>query len=230
MSVSETLRGLVFSRPPLDGFGSERLGLCDLDLQLCRHRAVEIRPISLLRISLLRFVDSTFFLEFPMDMRIPPLKIKILLESNPLKSRVLARRLGVGDSQYCRTKGSQLQISCIVFALNIKHAKHDKPIPYMVFAFKSFVSRHWRRANTQLALVSLPARVPAWRGRSRHDERSLVNQKDNGNRRRTARAKLRIRLDLRFRRRHCPRWPCRPLCIAVAARPLPFRRQWLASW
>ena len=28
-----------------------------------------------------------------MDMRIPPLKIKILLESDPLKSRILARRL-----------------------------------------------------------------------------------------------------------------------------------------
>ena len=27
-----------------------------------------------------------------MDMRIPPLKIKILLESNPLKSRILVRR------------------------------------------------------------------------------------------------------------------------------------------
>ena len=31
-----------------------------------------------------------------MDMRIPPLKSKILLESNPLKSRILVRRLAVG--------------------------------------------------------------------------------------------------------------------------------------
>ena len=30
-----------------------------------------------------------------MDMRIPPLKIKILLESNPPKSRILVRRLAV---------------------------------------------------------------------------------------------------------------------------------------
>ena len=30
-----------------------------------------------------------------MDMRMPPLKIKILLESNPLKSRILVRSLGV---------------------------------------------------------------------------------------------------------------------------------------
>ena len=32
---------------------------------------------------------------FPMDMRIPPLKIKILLESEPLKSRILVERLAV---------------------------------------------------------------------------------------------------------------------------------------
>ena len=30
-----------------------------------------------------------------MDMRIPPLRIKIMLESNPLKSIVLVRRLAV---------------------------------------------------------------------------------------------------------------------------------------
>ena len=30
-----------------------------------------------------------------MDMRIPPLKIKILLESNPLKSRILVQRSAV---------------------------------------------------------------------------------------------------------------------------------------
>ena len=33
--------------------------------------------------------------KLPMDMRIPPLKGKILLESNPLKSRTLVRRLAV---------------------------------------------------------------------------------------------------------------------------------------
>ena len=40
---------------------------------------------------------KTFWLKvsgnFPKDLRIPPLKIKILLESNPLKSRILVRRL-----------------------------------------------------------------------------------------------------------------------------------------
>ena len=33
--------------------------------------------------------------KFPMDLRIPPLNIKIVLESNPLKSRILVRRLAV---------------------------------------------------------------------------------------------------------------------------------------
>ena len=33
--------------------------------------------------------------KFPLDMTIPPLKIKILLESNPLKSRIFVRRLAV---------------------------------------------------------------------------------------------------------------------------------------
>ena len=32
---------------------------------------------------------------FPMDMNIPPLKLKILLESNPLKSIILVRTLAV---------------------------------------------------------------------------------------------------------------------------------------
>ena len=33
--------------------------------------------------------------EFPLDMRAPPLNIKILLESNPPESRILVRRLAV---------------------------------------------------------------------------------------------------------------------------------------
>ena len=36
---------------------------------------------------------------FPMDMRIPPLKIRIMLESNPLKSTMLVGGLGVGPSR-----------------------------------------------------------------------------------------------------------------------------------
>ena len=42
---------------------------------------------------------------FPMDMRIPPHRIKILLESNPLKSRILVRRLAV----WLRSNSSGLQ-------------------------------------------------------------------------------------------------------------------------
>ena len=53
------------------------------------------RPISLLRIALLRFVDSKFAGEIPLDMRIPPLRMNIMLESNPPNSRILVRRLAV---------------------------------------------------------------------------------------------------------------------------------------
>ena len=49
-------------------------------------------PISLPRISLLRFVDSEI-MKFPVDARMPPLKLEIPLESNPLKSRILVREL-----------------------------------------------------------------------------------------------------------------------------------------
>ena len=56
---------------------------------------VGVRRVSLLRLSLLRFADSRFSGKTPMDMRIPPLKTKIMLESNPLKSRILVRRLAV---------------------------------------------------------------------------------------------------------------------------------------
>ena len=36
--------------------------------------------------------------KFPLDMRIPALKLKILLESNPLKSRILVRRLAINQN------------------------------------------------------------------------------------------------------------------------------------
>ena len=41
-----------------------------------------LRPISLLRL-----LDSTFSRKFPMGLGMPPLQLKIVLESNPLKSR-----------------------------------------------------------------------------------------------------------------------------------------------
>ena len=48
------------------------------------------RPVSLLRLSLLRLPDSKLLFsgEFPTALGSPPLKINIVLESNPLKSRI----------------------------------------------------------------------------------------------------------------------------------------------
>ena len=44
------------------------------------------------RLSLLRLLDSFLPGEFPLDeLASPPLQIKIMLESNPLKSRILVR-------------------------------------------------------------------------------------------------------------------------------------------
>ena len=40
--------------------------------------------------------EGVTFGNLPTDMRIPPLKIQILIESNPLKSRNLVTRLAVG--------------------------------------------------------------------------------------------------------------------------------------
>ena len=54
-----------------------------------------LRPISLVRLSLLRLLDSNIPVNYFMDMRIPHLKTKILLESNPLKSRISVWRLAV---------------------------------------------------------------------------------------------------------------------------------------
>ena len=48
--------------------------------------------------------------EFPTDMRIPPLKIKIMLESNPLKSRNLVRRLAVVMMQCGRARSLPLAV------------------------------------------------------------------------------------------------------------------------
>ena len=55
--------------------------------------------------------------EFPADMRIPPLEIKILLESNPLKSRIFVRRLAVhtvpAPLSANRSLAPPIAISCI---------------------------------------------------------------------------------------------------------------------
>ena len=58
-----------------------------------------IRPVHLLRVVLLRVLES-YIPGDPLskftDMRIPPLRIKSPLESNPLKPELLVGGLGVG--------------------------------------------------------------------------------------------------------------------------------------
>ena len=44
--------------------------------------------------------------KLPMDMRIPPLESKIMLESILLKSRILVRRSAVGSAIFC-------ELSCL---------------------------------------------------------------------------------------------------------------------
>ena len=64
-------------------------------VQRKKRNGGRLHPISLLALSLPRFVNSTFPGNFLWACGIPPLKPKILLESNPLKSRILVRRLAV---------------------------------------------------------------------------------------------------------------------------------------
>ena len=77
---------------------------------------------------------------FPMDIRIPPLKTKIMLESNPLKSRILVRRLAVvqDGAIWCRIVQcgavyswdyARVSFLCNWPAFNLgglKHAKHSR--------------------------------------------------------------------------------------------------------
>ena len=60
------------------------MGFETLSLDFCELKSWEltVRPIFLPRIFLLRFADSNFPAKFPVDVRIPPLQVKILLESN----------------------------------------------------------------------------------------------------------------------------------------------------
>ena len=50
--------------------------------------------------------------EFPMDMRIPPLRIKTLLESNPLKSTILVRTSAVRPLTWSLSPGSRVRSLC----------------------------------------------------------------------------------------------------------------------
>ena len=58
-------------------------------------QAIKVNAISLLTLSLLTLLGSNSPGSSPMDMRIPHLRIKIMLESNPLKPTILVRRLAV---------------------------------------------------------------------------------------------------------------------------------------
>ena len=66
-------------------------------------------PISLLTLSLLKLLDSNFSGISPMDVRIPTLRMKIMLESNPLKSIMLVWRLAV--THMCLFNG----LACLCF-------------------------------------------------------------------------------------------------------------------
>ena len=56
---------------------------------------IMLRPISLLTLPLLTVLDSDFPGNLPTYKRVPPLNIKIMLESSPLKSTMLVRRSAV---------------------------------------------------------------------------------------------------------------------------------------
>ena len=76
-----------------------------------------------------RIRSLNIFGKFPVDMRIPRLNIKILLESNPLKSRILVRRSAVSSMWYyrvgcgrvgCGTAWYSMVLSCTYSVCNIR--------------------------------------------------------------------------------------------------------------
>ena len=84
---------LVCSSPcPLPLAGRGKASACG---RLAAKWRAAIRPISLLTFIPTKIAWLKSSRRFPTDMRIPPLWIKITLESNPPKSRILARRLGI---------------------------------------------------------------------------------------------------------------------------------------
>ena len=68
------------------------------DHELSEYTASGLRPVHLLRVVLLRVLESNFR-ETPYKIQrtweFPPLRIKSLLDSNPLKSKLLVGGLGV---------------------------------------------------------------------------------------------------------------------------------------
>ena len=81
------------------------------------HTMHDLRPISLLILSLLRLLDSDFPGKLLMDMRIPPLELKILLGSSPPKSRILVRILAVERSSGSNVETvKSMSYTCEAFA------------------------------------------------------------------------------------------------------------------
>ena len=72
------------------------------------------RPISLLALSLLRLLESNFTGVVALDIRIPPLRIKIMFESNPLKSIMLVRGLAAMCLQLRQTFAGSLRWSTVL--------------------------------------------------------------------------------------------------------------------
>ena len=70
---------------------------------MTRSPTCPLRPISLLRLSLLKFVDSKLPGKFPMGLGIPPLEIEIM----------------VGDWPSVDTRGAQRRMSNIIIIMII---------------------------------------------------------------------------------------------------------------
>ena len=106
---------------------------------------------------------------FPMDMRIPPFRTKILLESSPLRSRILVRRLAVRHIQ--------------VPASGQEPVQHERPL-------RQPAPRLGARLPEQLCLLQGRSRS---RGRGRGRSRSRSRSRRSSRSRRRSRSRSRNR-------------------------------------
>ena len=99
-------QGLLIGKLLIGGLGVRNNGNAGTDQGVFRFgpfdsdgvRDFVTRNLPTKIIPILGFADSMETSgQFPMDMRIPPLTINIMIESNPPKSRILVRRLAVYD-------------------------------------------------------------------------------------------------------------------------------------
>ena len=61
--------------------------------------------------------------KLPMGLGIPPLRIKIMIESNPLKSIILVRRLAVRKSNHCFLAACRKEAAPLLPALAVRRAQ-----------------------------------------------------------------------------------------------------------